>query len=525
MPNLYLVLTPDFQIIGASDSYLEATMVKRENVLGHGLFEIFPDNPDDAFSKSTGNLRASLMRVLQKKAPDAMPVQKYDIKRPDAAGGGFEERYWSPLNTPVLGNDGQILYIVHRVEDVTDFVRIKREGVENFMVAEALRSEKDLLEKQRQSQRMEAMGALAGGVAHDFNNLLSVILLTCEAALADLQITTNLRKQLSQISLSAKKAASLTRQLLAFSRKQILQFKVINLNSVIQNIQELLQRLLTENIQFEFSLASDLKNILADQGQLEQVILNLVVNSRDAMPSGGKITIETSNVILDEEMSSGNMRVSPGPYTMLSVRDTGVGMDARTQARMFEPFFSTKGALGTGLGLATVYGIVSQNKGNIWVYSELNKGSVFKIYFPQATQQEEAPSTEETAQGLKVANQTLLIVEDQEHLRNLMYELLQNEGFQVYQAENGVVALKVLEKLDYKVDLIITDVIMPEMGGQALASRLASQGHKNKILFLSGFAGDVLSTNHGDSAPHFLEKPFNHATLLKKINSILSDSI
>lgn len=525
-PNLYLLLKPDFTIIGASDAYLQATMIKRDNVLGLGLFEVFPDNPDDPVSKGTDHLRASLERVLSSKRPDPMAIQKYDVRRPQSEGGGFEERYWSPLNSPVLGPDGEVKYIIHRVEDITEIVKLKKQGIEQFRLTEEIRLEKNQLEKLRQSQRLEAMGALASGVAHDFNNILAVILITCEKVLNHPELSKVLKKDLNQIVQSSEKAAALTRQLLAFSRKQILQPKVLDLNETLMNIKELLSRLLKEDIEIKTILAADLKNILVDQGQLEQIVLNLVVNARDAMPTGGKITIETANVVLDSALASGNMYVEPGPYVMLAVRDTGIGMDAKTQARIFEPFFTTKEeGKGTGLGLATLYGIVSQNKGCVWVYSEPNNGSVFKIFFPQCNQVvEKTESIAEATIQSPAATETLLVVEDQEPLRQAVCASLRANGYKVYDAENGKVALAILAEINYKVDLILSDVIMPEMGGPEMAKRLTSLGHKIKILFLSGFAGEMLADYKSSGvAPHFLEKPFNQKTLISKIKSVLQD--
>jgi CheY-like chemotaxis protein len=368
------------------------------------------------------------------------------------------------------------------------------------------------------------MGALAGGVAHDFNNILSVILMTCESVLRETQLPNEVRSELREVVSSGERAAALTRQLLAFSRKQVLQPRPLNLNAVVDGIYEMLKRLLKENIDFTVSPGQDLKNIKVDQGQIEQVILNLIVNSRDAMPKGGKIVLETQNVVLDKAMAAGNMRVEPGPYVMLAIRDTGIGMDANTQARIFEPFFTTKGqGSGTGLGLATVYGIVQQNKGSIWVYSEPGKGTVFKIYFPQIDAEVEKTSAPQQASKLSPASGTLVLVEDQEPLRRIMSSILTKEGYTVHEASNGLEALKVLQNIGFKADLILSDVIMPEMGGQQLAARVHSLGHKIKFLFLSGFTGDVvLDVDSSGGPPAFLEKPFNHRSLIDKVQSILA---
>lgn len=520
-PNLYLVLSPQFIILAASDAYLKATLITRESAVGRNIFDVFPDNPNDPKSNGVSLLKASLERVLKNKAPDDMAIQKYDIPLP--SGEGFEERHWSPLNTPVIGPLGDLLYIIHRVEDVTDLVKLKSERIKQFQLTEEIKAEKDVIEKKQQSQRMEAMGALAGGVAHDFNNLLSIILLSCEKVLDRNKLDEEVETDLNRIISSGKKAAALTRQLLAFSRKQVLQPKVLNLNKTVEGIQDLLSRLLKENIQFQTNLTQNIKSILVDQAQVEQVILNLVINARDAMPSGGQILVETSNVTLDEAMASGNLLVEAGSYVMLSVRDTGVGMDANTQARIFEPFFTTKAVdKGTGLGLATVYGIVSQNKGCIWVYSEVNVGTVFKVYFPQHDGPLDA--TIAPSQSAKDYNKTgtLLVVEDQKPLREVICSALEHDGHKVFSAENGAQALELLVELNDKVDLIITDVIMPVMGGKELNAKLQALGKKIKILFLSGFTDDVLEDSLDQNRGlQFLEKPFSNQALRAKVKNLL----
>lgn len=525
-PDLYLVLKPDFTIVAASDSYLRVTMLKREQVLDRNIFDVFPDNPDDPDVKASSHLRASFERVLKFKKPDYMPTQKYDVRRPEISGGHFEEKHWNPLSTPIFDKQGSIQYILHRVEDVTDFVKLKNERVEQFLVAEQLREKNKKLESLRQSQRLEAMGSLAGGVAHDFNNIIAIILLTCESALKEGQISEEVQRHFRQVSLSAKTAAALVRQLLTFSRQQVLQPQVLNTNDVIKNLQPLLSRLLTENIDFQVDLDPQTANIWVDQGQLEQVILNLVINSKDALPLGGQIRITSTNIQINEHRSALGFKVEPGPYNVIEITDDGVGMDSETQARAFEPFFTTKGNRGTGLGLATVYGIVNQNRGLIEIQSVIGNGTHFKIYFPVTDKPIERkfviPKVSSLVQSFS-HNKTLLVVEDQEILRELMCEMLESLNFIVHKAENGVEALNKLAELNYKVDLIITDVVMPIMGGQALTAKLAASGHKFKFLYLSGFAGDMIADKSISPLDNFLQKPFEQSTLIEKINQILSD--
>jgi len=521
-PGLYLVLTPSFTIVAVSDSYLQATMVKREEILGRGLFEVFPDNPADPEATGTNQLRASLERVLARSERDIMAIQKYDIRRPASEGGGFEERHWSPVNYPVLGAGGEVRYIIHRVEDVTSFVRLKKEGLEQNRITEELRSEVDQLEKVRQAQRMEAMGQLAGGVAHDFNNILATTMILCECALADQGLSAASRRNLEQILRSSERAASLTRQLLAFSRKQVLQPKVLNLNDVISNLRGLLERTLSENIVLETDLSADLGNTMGDAGQVEQILLNLTVNARDAMPNGGRIRIKTKNVELDKTMAVGDFKVEPGAYVQISVSDTGVGMDAKTKARIFEPFFTTKGVgRGTGLGLATVHGIVKQSRGTIWVYSELGQGTTFKIYLPLVERITDPVVQPVQPARAAAAGKRILVVEDEDNLRTAVCDILRADGFAVTEAANGRQALTHLLESPQKFDLVISDVVMPEMGGHALARELATRGIVVKTLFLSGYTEDVLEL-HGLSgnSPQFLEKPFRMQALREKVHAI-----
>lgn len=524
-PDAYLILSPDFRIVEVSDNYAAATKIEREKVLGRALFEVFPNNPDDPTANGSQQLRASLERVMETRRDDIMAVQKYDIRRPDSEGGGFEERYWAPLNKPAFDEDGRIRLIIHKAEDVTELVRLKREGILQKQISDELRSERDQLEKVRQGQRMEAMGQLAGGVAHDFNNILASIILECDSCLEAESLPEPARSSFNLIKSASEKAASLTRQLLAFSRKQVLQPKVLNLNTVARDMHKLLSRLFPEDIALQMNLADDLANALIDPGQVEQILLNLATNARDAIGTRGKITISTANVTLDKGMSSGNMTVKPGRYVMMSVQDTGVGMSAQTQARLFEPFFTTKGiGKGTGLGLATVYGIVNQNNGTIWVYSEPQKGSVFKVYLPLIDEQPvQKSATSEPMESKSLAGKMILVVEDDDALRRPVCEALRKTGYVVHEVSNGRKALDFLKNFGATVDLIISDLIMPEMGGKELAHNLKKLGIKSKVLFFSGYTEDVLSEQGVSGVPlEFLEKPFSRADLLAKVKSVLS---
>ena len=518
-PGAYLVLLPDLTISAVSNAYLSATMTVRASIVGRSLFEVFPDNPDEQGATGTSNLRASLQRVLSSRKADSMPVQKYDIKRPD---GRFELRYWIPINTPVLDSEDQILYIIHCVEDVTDFVTLKQERIQQGQLTEELQSRIDQTEKIKQSQRMQAMGQLAGGVAHDFNNMLAVILMSCDVSLEG-DISAEAKKAVLQIRSTAEKAAKLTHQLLAFSRKQVVSPAVVNINTIIRELQPILKRLVNESIELDFNLADALGNVLADATQIEQIAINLVVNARDAMPWGGRIYIESRNEELDQHSSRGDPAAEPGPYVMLSVRDTGVGKDAVAQVRAFESFFTTKAAgKGTGLGLATIYGIVSQAGGTIWVHSELRKGTLFKVYLPRTAdtavnhvQRKVSPAVTKTG--------NILVVEDEPDLRTLICKTLISHGFKVQSASNGAEGLALIES-GSRFDLIVSDVMMPVMTGSALRRELQMRGISARMLFLSGYAEDALfGTNlaETDIDMDFLPKPFNASTLMERIQAML----
>jgi PAS domain S-box-containing protein len=389
-------------------------------------------------------------------------------------------------------------------------------------------TERKLLEDQlRQSQKMEAIGRLAGGIAHDFNNLLTAVTGYSELSIRQLQPEDPLRLNLEEIKKAAQRATSLTRQLLAFSRKQVLQPKILDLNSVIAELEKMLRRLIGENIELRTVLAPELDAIKADPGQIEQVIMNLAVNARDAIPGGGKLTIETENVYLDEEYASQHLGVAAGHYVMLAVCDTGSGMDDKTQNQIFEPFFTTKEVgKGTGLGLSTVYGIVKQSGGYIWVYSEIGLGTTFKIYLPRADEGQAVykptPKPEEDPQG----SETILLAEDEQAVRHLLREILNRKGYQVLEAANGGAALLICERHQGPIHLLLTDVIMPEMSGRELKARLTQIRPEMKVMYMSGYTDDAI-VHHGilDSNIPFLQKPFTPQALTRKVREVLDAEI
>ncbi len=385
-------------------------------------------------------------------------------------------------------------------------------------------TERHRLEEQlRQAQKMEAVGQLAGGIAHDFNNILTAILGTTQLLMRDVAAEHPMRDDLEEIRKAATRAADLTRQLLAYSRRQVLAPKLLELNAVIANLQPMLRRLIGEDIQLATALAPDLASVRADPSQLEQVILNLAVNARDAMPNGGRLTIETSNVVLDEAYAREHPSVVPGTYVLLGVTDSGVGMDPDTKAHLFEPFFTTKPpGQGTGLGLATVYGVVKQSGGYVWVYSELGRGSSFKVYLPQVEGRVEPGAIPIPAPRPRHTGETVLLVEDEPAVRLFARKALELAGYQVLVAPDGMEALRLAEQHSGPIQLLLTDVVMPGMSGRMLAERLCQQRPTLKVLYTSGYTDDAI-VRHGvlDASAAFLQKPFSPETLERKIRDVL----
>ena len=378
-------------------------------------------------------------------------------------------------------------------------------------------------EQLRQAQKMEAVGKLAGGVAHDFNNLLTAISGHSELSLRRLGTDDPLRRNLEGIKSASERAASLTRQLLAFSRKQVLQPKVLDLNDVVVETNKLLRRLIGEDIDLLTVLEPSLGKIKADPGQIGQVLMNLSVNARDAMPRCGKLTIETSNIYIDEEYARRHVSVAPGWYVMLAVSDTGCGMDDATQKRIFEPFFTTKEVgKGTGLGLSTVYGIVKQSGGNIWVYSEEGRGTTFKVYLPRTDKVVEKLEASSSHDDTPCGTETVLLVEDEEIVRDMTHEILRMSGYHVLESSHGSEALDVCEKHPGPIHLMLTDVVMPHMSGRELAERLMPLRPEMRVLYMSGYTDDAI-VHHGvlDEGMAFIEKPFTPNALARKVRESL----
>ncbi len=392
------------------------------------------------------------------------------------------------------------------------------------LFAEDVTERRTLEQQLRQAQKMEAIGRLAGGIAHDFNNLLMVISGYSEFLMERIGPDQEMQGHAREIANAAARATSLTRQLLAFSRKQMLDPKIVDLNSVVSENVKMLTRLIGEDIDLVMISGQEIGAVKADPGQIEQVIMNLAVNARDAMPKGGKLTIETANVTLDANYARFHAPVKPGDYVMLAISDTGMGMDAETQAHIFEPFYTTKGLKGTGLGLSTVYGIVKQSEGYIWLFSETGKGTSFKIYLPRFSATGEALATqpalaqEQTSKG----HETILLVEDEENLRRLARQSLENQGYNVIDAPDGGSAIKISQAHPGPIHLLLTDVIMPGMNGRELANKLSPMRPEMRILYMSGYTENYIGHNGTlDEGITLLQKPFTLSALRSKVREML----
>ena len=425
------------------------------------------------------------------------------------------------MDTVLVSSDGEEIPIADTAAPIVDdkgnlagAVLVFRDITEHRRVEESL----------RESHKMEAVGRLAGGVAHEFNNLLMVIRGYSELLLQRSSANDLVRTNAEEIRKAADRAASLTRQLLAFSRKQVLQPKVLDLNAVVTEVEKMLRRLIGEDIELAAVLDLALGPVKADPGQIEQIILNLAVNARDAMPQGGRLTLKTANVTLDQAYVRQHLGATPGPYVLLAVSDTGVGMDAETRSHIFEPFFTTKGAgKGTGLGLSTVYGIVKQSGGTIWVESAPGRGTTFEIYLPLV---EEGAASGELHPALPAptpgGSETILVVEDEMSVRKLAAEFLGSNGYRVLEAQDGGEALQVCEEHRAPIHLLMTDVVMPGMSGRELAVRLTGARPEMKVIYVSGYTDDAI-VQHGvrEEGTVFLQKPFSLDALARTVREAL----
>ncbi len=484
------------QIIYANGRLLEMLGYLPEEILGMDHWLIF--HPDfQELTRERGRARLA--------GEDVPASYEVTLRRKD--GSDLEGEI---LARRIMGPGGPAIQVW--VRDVTE----RRRAVANLARLE---------DEFRQAQKMEAIGRLAGGIAHDFNNILTVISGTAELVLMDTFKGDELMRQVEEIKRAASRAADLTRGLLSFSRRQTIEPRVLDLNEVLQGTAKMLRRVIGEDINLTMITGSDLGKVKADPGQIEQVLMNLAVNARDAMPGGGRLTIETGNVWLDEAYAGRHLDAAPGPYVHLSVTDTGTGMTKEVKERIFEPFFTTKEAgQGTGLGLSLVYGIVKQSGGKIWVYSEPGSGATFKIYLPRLDEQEQG-FKEEVVPDLPPGTETVLVVEDEEQVRGLAARFLRDQGYRVLTASGGQEALVIAGKTARPIHLILTDVVMPGLSGPDLARRLTALHPGAKVLYMSGYTDDTI-VRHGvlGAGIRFLEKPFTKGRLLSKVREALDET-
>jgi len=495
-PSFIFAKDHDGKFTLVNQALAEAYGTAVENVIGKTDAD-FTSNAEERV-----RFRRDDLEVIEQRTEKFIPEEKIT----DASGG---TRWLQTIKRPIVSADGTVTQMLGVATDIT--ARKKAE--------DALHDSEQML---RQAQKMESVGTLAGGIAHDFNNLMTAVTGYSELVLRRMPVEDPSRGKIEEIKKAGERAASLTRQLLAFSRKQILKPIVLDLNTVVTGMGKMLPRVIGEDIELRFDLAGSLGKVQADPGQMDQVLMNLVVNARDAMPYGGCVTVKTENV----EFSGTSRKraiVEPGTYVVLSVSDNGIGMDAETQSHIFDPFFTTKEiGKGTGLGLSTVYGIVKQSGGAIWVYSEVDKGTTVKIYLPRTDAAAEVGASDMSVVSVARGNETILVVEDEPMVRDLAKEFLEEYGYRVLTAANGKEGLRVCHEFPEKIDLIVTDVVMPQMSGRELAMKARTLRPETRVLYMSGFTDDAV-VRHGVSADDlcFIQKPFSPDALARQVRAVL----
>jgi PAS domain S-box-containing protein len=510
----------------------------RETMLGKNDLDFFPREQAEFFQERDREVLASGRLV---------DIPEEPIETPRG------QRWLHTKKIPILGERGEPRYLLGISEDITERKtadarreaetrdlerRVEQRTAEltrvnadlRKQIAERERAEEALFrseEELRQAQKMEAIGRLAGGIAHDFNNLLSIILSYSAMLMDALAADEALRSDAEQIAIAGQRARDLTRQLLAFSRRQMMRPEVLDLRDVVRGIEPMLRRVLGEDIELTIALERHTALVKADPGQIQQILMNLVVNARDAMPEGGKLTIETSDVVLDEEHVRPYVAAGarPGPHVCITVSDTGVGLDEETRARIFEPFFTTKPrGKGTGLGLSTVLGIVQQSGGHVTVESTPDEGSTFRVYLPRTTEARAAPAPARSITPTQPSrgSETILLVEDEGQLRVLARDILRGAGYQVFDAPNAAEAIKASQRHPGPIQLLVTDVVMPHIGGRELARRLATERPGMRVLYMSGYTEDgIVESGTLDPNVAFLPKPITPDTLLGKVRETL----
>jgi PAS domain S-box-containing protein len=501
-PDAVIAHTLDAVIVGWNSAATRLYGYAAQEVYGKPLALLIPPE------------RAAELSILIERMRRGERMENYETLRVRKDGARM---HVSVSTAPVTNRAGRIVGAAMTHRDITELKRVESppQRVDDTLCETA--------EQYRQAQKMEAVGRLAGGVAHDFNNLLTVILGYGDILLGSLQADDPARDLIAEIRKAGERAASLTRRLLAFSRKQVLELKVLDLNALVTDLERMLHRLIGEDISLTTVLDPALGQVKADPGQLEQVIFNLVANARDAMPQGGQLILTTRNQELDEAYAQAHVGVLPGPYALLSVSDTGCGMDEATQAHLFEPFFTTKGVgEGTGLGLATVYGIVKQSGGHIEVYSEVGRGTTFNVYLPPVEAPAVLAKSPADAILFPPGHETLLVVEDEDAVRAITRHALEKCGYVVLEAGGGREALQICHDRHEPIDLLVTDVVMPHMSGRQLAEQLSKLHPEMKVLYLSGYTGDAV-VQHGilEAEDPFLQKPFSATTVAHRVRQVL----
>ena len=494
-----LMLDTERNILACNQSFLDLFGYERGEAVGGSIRVVHPS--DESF-RSFGKTVYSMIER------SGFFKGEWEFKRKDNVIFSAET-----VTSAIKSAEGSTTGYIAILRDLTD-----RKQAEEERVA--------LVDQLRQSQKMEAIGRLAGGVAHDFNNLLTVIKGYCQLSLVEMKEGNPLREAFEVINTATEKAADLTRQLLAFSRRQIMEMRVLDLNSLLQDLDKMLRRIIGEDIELVAQLGEDLGRVKTDPGQIEQMVMNLAVNAKDAMPKGGKLIIETANVELDEAYAHAHVAVTPGRFVMIAVSDTGAGMAPEVRDRVFEPFFTTKEkGKGTGLGLSTVYGIVKQSSGNIWVYSEPGKGTTFRVYLPHVDEPAEELKEKVVGEELPRGSETILIVEDDEEVRNLAARVLKAQGYIVLDGSYGDEALNVCRKHKGPIHLLVTDVVMPGMDGRALSERLSHLHPEMKVLYMSGYTEDAI-IHHGvmGKGMNYIQKPFTVNGLTRKVREVLNQS-
>ena len=486
--NMHLI-SPDLRLIWINQASAASLNKNRSDLIGQYCYHV-------RHSRSEPCEACPVQRTFHSKSPEFD-----EVTTPDGV-------IWELRAAPILDEQGEVKSAVELDRDITQ----KKKAAQEMT---------SLQEQLRHAQKMEAVGRLAGGVAHDFNNLLTVIQVNTEMSLRELRKDDSLRSRLEEITQATERAANLTRHLLAFSRRQVLNLKVINLNFILEDLGEMLRRIIGEEIELITSFADDLGRVKADPGEIEQVIINLAVNARDAMPHGGTLTIATANAELDEQYIRRHLGTLPGSYVVVSVTDTGVGIPEEIHEQIFDPFFTTKEkGKGTGLGLATVYGIVKQSGGDVHLYSEPGKGTMFKVYLPRVDEPLEEAENNKEADILPRGNETILVVEDDSSVRKIAAQVLTNQGYNVLVAESGGDALLICEQEKNPIHLVLTDVVMPKTSGPELIAHLKKIRQDFKVVYMSGYADKHILKSLNDKL-NFIQKPFTIDVLAKKVRDVL----